>query len=98
MWLLLIISLGLLGWLSVWLGFIPPPHAGTVIKVNKGLLQIKKGRLKPHAREHVTDILSEAQINNGFIAITSANRVFFSRQIPAGYRQRLRNVLLNQWQ
>jgi hypothetical protein len=52
--------------------------------------------MRSHAREHLTEILSDAQVSRGFIAITPANRIVFSRNIPAAVHQRLRNVLLNQ--
>jgi len=41
------------------------------------------------------DILQEAQVKSGFIAITSEARVKFSRNIPEAIHQQLRNVLLN---
>ena len=53
------------------------------------------GAIFEPTREHVSEILSEAKVSKGFIAITSDNRVKFSKQIPAAVHQRLRNVLLN---
>lgn len=97
MWLISIAGLAVLAFATVWLGFVPPLHASTLIRVRQGELHVARGSLKPHAREHVTDILNEAGVSNGFIAVTPGNRVAFSRHIPAPIRQRLRNVLLNQW-
>jgi hypothetical protein len=87
----------LLGGAVVWLGFVPPPHANLVVRIREGMVVAGRGRLKPHAKEHVSDILNEAGVTSGFIAITPGNRVFFSRSIPGAVHQRLRNVLLNQW-
>jgi hypothetical protein len=97
MWWIPIAGVILLALAAIWLGFIPAPHAAILLRVRKGELLIRRGQLKPHAREHVADILSEAGVANGFIAVTAGNRVMFSRQIPAAVHQRLRNVLLNQW-
>jgi Protein of unknown function (DUF3634) len=96
-WILVIGSVGLAWLAAIGLGFVPPPHASTLVYVRNGTLEVRRGRLKPHAREHVTDILHEARVSRGYIAITSENRVYFSNRIPAALHQRLRNVLLNQW-
>ncbi len=77
------------------LGFIPPPHAVTLIRIRGGKLQIAKGIVRTQAREFISDILNEATISNGFIAMTPGKNVAFSWKIPSGIRQRLRNVLLN---
>jgi hypothetical protein len=88
----------LLVWFAaIGLGFVPPPHASTLVYLRGGALDVRRGRLKPHAREHVMDILQEAGVSRGFIAVTSEDRVYFSNRIPAALHQRLRNVLLNQW-
>jgi len=86
-----------LAFLAVWLGFVPPPHASTLIWIREGVVDVRRGRVSPHAREHVADILREAGVSKGYIAITPENWVAFSRRIPSGIHQRLRNVLLNQW-
>ena len=97
LWILVIGSAGL-AWLAmIGLGFLPPPHASTLVYFRNGSLDVRRGRLKPHAREHVTNILHDASVTGGYIAITSDNRVYFSNRIPAAVHQRLRNVLLNQW-
>jgi len=96
MWLVPIAFLVALAFAAVWFGFVPPPNARTLLHIRAGTIRITRGSLRPHAREHVAEILSEAKISRGFIAITSGNRVAFSRRIPATVHQRLRNVLLNQ--
>lgn len=97
MWLIAILPVALLAFAAIALGFVPPPHASTLLQVRAGAIRVTRGRILPHAREHVTEILSEAGVAKGFIAILPNNRVAFSRQIPAEVHQRLRNVLLNQW-
>jgi len=97
MWILIIIGLAGAAATSIWLGFLPPPHATTLIHIRSGGLHVSRGRLQAHAKEHVSEILREAGVSRGFIAITAPSRVAFSRRIPSTVRQRLRNVLLNQW-
>jgi len=97
MWILIIGAVVLACFLAVWLGFVPPPHAATLIRLRNGQLHVGKGQLRSETREHVADILRDAGVSQGFIAITPQNGVAFSRRIPARVHQRLRNVLLNQW-
>jgi hypothetical protein len=84
-----------LGWLLVRFGFVPPPHAAILIRIRGGELHVSRGRVRAQTREFVLDILSQAAVTNGFIAVTPGNWVVFSRQIPRAVHQRLRNVLLN---
>ena len=56
---------------------------------------MKRGQLRGQIRDDLEEVLSDAGVTSGFIAITDADRVHFSRNIPAALRQRLRNVLLN---
>jgi hypothetical protein len=97
MWILIIGGLVSVVAASVWLGFLPPPHATTLIRISGGQLQVSRGGLKAHAKLDVSEILHDAGVSHGFIAITRHNRVSFSRRIPATVHQGLRNVLLNQW-
>jgi Protein of unknown function (DUF3634). len=96
MWLIPIVCLVALAFGAVVLGFVPPPNASTLLHIRSGSVRATRGILRPYAREHVAEILSEANVTKGFIAITTGNRVVFSRGIPSTIHQRLRNVLLNQ--
>jgi hypothetical protein len=97
MWILIISIVLPAGFLAILLGFLPPLNATTLIRVRAGRLQVRKGQLRPHAKEQVGDILREAGVSNCFIAITGENRVVFSRCVPSSIHQQLRNVILNQW-
>jgi hypothetical protein len=94
--LIVIGSLVTLGFLAIWLGFVPPLGASTLIRIRDGVLVVRRGRLQPYAREHIAAILRDAGVTRGFIAITREKRVAFSRRIPPIVHQNLRNVLLNQ--
>jgi hypothetical protein len=96
MWLIVILGLLAAATLSVWLGLVPPPNAATLIRIKGGQLHLRKGQLRAYAKDQVSEILADAGVSSGYIAITSQNSVVFSRQIPPAIRQRLRNVLLNQ--
>ena len=68
-----------------------------LIRIHNGAVSVRRGRVQAHAREHISDILRDVGVSDGFIAITPENWVAFSRHIPPAVHQRLRNVLLNQW-
>jgi len=53
--------------------------------------------MRPHAKGQVLDVLKDSGISKGFIALTPGNRVMFSLGMPEKVKQRLRNVILNQW-
>ena len=91
------IGLAILAVLLVWLGVLPPPHAVTLIRIRNGVPTVKKGQVRSDALEHVSQILQEAGVAGGFIAMMSDNKLVFSRKVPPEIHQRLRNVLLNQW-
>lgn len=95
MWLIAILFTPAVAFAAIWLGFVPPPYAGTLLRVREGAIRVTKGQIRPHVREDVTEILAQAGVARGFIAITGSHRVTFSRNIPAAVHQRLRNVLLN---
>ena len=77
-------------------GYVPPPYAGTLIRVRNGAVDVSRGHVRSAARQYVADILRDAGVSRGYIAVTSEDSVEFSKTIPEGIRQRLRNVLLNQ--
>lgn len=80
---------------AVELGLIPPLHATVIARMRDGWLVVEKGQLRGNASQHIEAILREARVTNGFVALASGRRVYFSRQIPPDIHQRLRNVLLN---
>jgi hypothetical protein len=84
------------GYSLVQFGFVPPPQAILLIRIRSGQIKIRRGNLRPLAKDFVSEILQTAKISQGFIAVTSSHRVFFSRNIPQRVHQRLRNVLLNE--
>jgi hypothetical protein len=90
-------GLVIVGILAVRLGFLPPPHATTLIRIRDGELRIRRGEMRPYAKGQVADVLREAAVSRCFIAVTPGNRVTFSRSIPSAVHQRLRNIILNQW-
>lgn len=95
-WLLTVAAIGTLGVLAVLLDFVPPPHARVVIKIHNQQLRVTRGQLRAQPREFISDILRQAGITTGHIAVTHYNRAAFSRNIPREIQQRLRNVLLNE--
>lgn len=97
LWIWIGSALVILGFLALGAGLLPPPRAATLIRVRSGKPRVIRGPMRPDATEQVGAILRGAGVSRGFIAITSQNRVAFSRTIPARVHQRLRNVILNQW-
>src|SRR5437899_7785770 len=45
------------GLLAVLYGFLPPPHASTLIRVSGGKVRINRGEMRPHAKVQVTEVL-----------------------------------------
>ncbi len=95
MWLVVVIGLAMVAFFVASSGLIPPVNATTVVRIRGGRLLVQKGRVGGQAKELLTDVLREAGVSNGFMAILPDKRITFSRQIPAAIQQRLRNVLLN---
>jgi hypothetical protein len=95
-WLLTVIALAILWYFAMTLGLIAPANTKTLVKIHDGSLHITRGQLRAQSREFVAEILQQANITNGFIAITHSKRAAFSRNIPRDIQQRLRNVLLNE--
>ena len=94
-WLLTALAVVGAGFLAVTSGFIPPPHAKTLIRIQHGQLKVTRGKVRAQPREFVSDMLQQAGVQGGYIAITPGKHVAFSRKIPRSLHQRLRNVLLN---
>ena len=93
---LLVAGVALLAfWLAVSLGWWPSPIAATVVRICEGKVAVARGQLRTTAREDVTEELESVGVRCGFITLSAAGRVRFSRSIPPGLHQRLRNVLLN---
>jgi len=91
----LLILVGLAWWLLVGIGLLPPPFSRTTIRIRNGQIRIAGADLPPRVRAYVADVVREAMLPGGFIALSGNRRVAFSRGIPEGVRQRLRNILLN---
>jgi hypothetical protein len=95
LWLLIIVVLAAAWFFAVLLDFVPPPSPKILIVFHSGKLHVTRGQLRAQPREFVADILQQASVTKGFIAITHSKRAAFSRSIPRDIQQRLRNVLLN---
>jgi hypothetical protein len=93
--LIVIASLVGLVYFAIRFGFVPPPGSATLIRIRDGMLEVRRGQIQPHAKEYIADILREAGVSRGFIAISRERRIAFSRQIPVTVHQALRNVLLS---
>lgn len=93
--LIVVVAVAVFGLPMAGLGFFPPWNAAMVIRIRAGKMSMKRGQLRGQIRDDLEEVLSDAGVTSGFIAITDADRVHFSRNIPAALRQRLRNVLLN---
>ena len=93
-WLAIVVLATVTFWITS-SGLVPPVNAATLVQIRSGNLLVKKGRLRGQAKELVADLLKEAGVTKGYIAILPDKRVTFSRQIPSAIHQRLRNVLLN---
>lgn len=77
------------------MGVFPSPFCRLLIRIDSGRVSIAKGSLPARAREFLADAIRSAGIERGFIAVSGPSRVRFSREIPEGCRQQIRNILLN---
>ena len=82
-------------WVLVHAGLVPSPFSRTTIRIRNGEINVAGADLAPRAKEHVADVVREEMLFRGFITISTGRMVRFSREVPAGIRQRLRNILLN---
>lgn len=96
MWLLIVIGVAIGAFGTIWLGFVPPLNAKTLLRIQNSTVLVKRGQLRPHAKDSTTEVLRCANVTRGFIAIVPGPCVKFSRSIPPAIHQRLRNILLNQ--
>ena len=88
-------AIALLLWALVALGFFASPLSRTVIRIRRGEIRVEGAELGARAKEHIADVIRDAMVMRGFIAISSRREVTFSRDVPSEIRQRLRNILLN---
>jgi hypothetical protein len=95
MWVLVLLVVVAVTLFAVEAGYMPPLTTNTLIQVSNGAVRVAKGQLSARTMQHVTEILRESGVREGYIAVTSARRVAFSRMIPPQIHQQLRNVLLN---
>lgn len=82
-------------WLLVRFGAMASPLARTLIQVRGGTIRVERGELAPRAKDHLADVVREARVERGHIAISHGGKVSFSADIPATLHQRVRNILLN---
>lgn len=76
------------------LGNLPPDNCSTMIRIKNGRCAVTKGVIDSTARRQVAELVEEAGIRSGFIAV-AGGRVRFSPSIPGELHQRFRNVVLN---
>ena len=84
-----------IAWVSVLLRFFPSPFCKVLIRIQRGEICVRKGSLNARAREHISDVIRESNLQKGFITISSNRRVEFSFGFPQRLQQTLKNVLLN---
>ena len=96
MWILILLAVLIVASLPFFLRMAPPPIANTLVRIANDRILLRKGVLRPYAKDQTMEILRASGITEGWIAILPGNRVVFSRSIPEVTHQRLRNVLLNQ--
>jgi hypothetical protein len=77
------------------LGFFPSPFCKVLVRIQRGEINVRKGSLNARAKEHISDIIKESNLEKGFIAISSNRRIEFSFGFPQRLRQTIKNVLLN---
>lgn len=77
------------------MGVFPSPFCRLLVRIDSGRVSIERGSLPARAREFLSDAIRSAGIARGFIAVSGTSRVRFSREIPEGSRQQIRNILLN---
>ena len=86
---------GMLGLAVFFLWNRPPLNPKCLIRIHNSAGFVSGEPLPRHVMLSLADILHEAQVKTGFIAITADARVKFSRTVPEKFHQRLRNLVLN---
>lgn len=81
--------------LVVWLKWLPPLGAVTLVRVRHGVVEVTRGHVSAPARADLTDVLCAAGVAGGYIAIDGSGRCTISRGIPADLHQRIRNIVCN---
>jgi hypothetical protein len=95
MWPSLVIALVLLGgWLG-WRSYLPPLGTKSLLRIRNGAVFLSGEPLTRQTLLAVAELIHQAGVRSGFIAIMPERRVKFSHQIPKHTHQQLRNVLLN---
>jgi hypothetical protein len=91
---LLLIIAAIIG--GTWLlnTYIAPPGARTVLKLVHGKLTVTRGSLSAQTQTYVQDVLRDAGLEQGSVAILANGRLWFSPSIPDTAHQQLRNLLM----
>ena len=63
------------------------------IEVRAGAAYCRKGKMRHHVLNDVSELMSHHEVRNGEIWIDALGRISFSREIPEHLHQRLRNML-----
>jgi hypothetical protein len=63
------------------------------IEVRAGATRCRKGKMRHHVLEDVSELMSCHKVRDGEIWIDALGRMSFSREIPEHLHQRLRNIL-----
>ena len=67
----------------------------TYIAIDDGALYLRKGFVPRHAMTVLADLLRDAGISQGYIAVSPDRRVAVSWHVPPALHQKIRNVLLS---
>jgi len=77
-WLIIVAAVAAFGWGAFAYGFLPPPNAKMLLCFRGGVIKVKRGSIQSLAKQHVADVIVEAGVVKGFIAVRSTNRIVFS--------------------
>ena len=68
----------------------------TYILIDDGTLRLRKGWVPPRALSALADLLRDAGVSRGHIALSPDRRVSVSWHVPPALHQQIRNVLLSE--